>query len=239
MDIPSVADVCVGTVCDLAPWNDRALELFQNTRSSAPLDPIILYVPEENLEFATELKTLDPAVRCCVQDPSVDALERLRDSLNWLIESGASSSLIELILEGRAPVNPTSLEFLQWAVRAIGTRCGHPVTDGADALGISSRTLGRRLTESHFPPPVETYSWVKLLAVAWRADTCQATLGRAARIFHLDSVRLYQLKQRLLDESQIQTVRSSDRKLPIILAAFRERCRAIEGTNLRLSGQLM
>ena len=223
-DMPSVCEVCVGTVCDLAPWDEEAIDEFREVRRAAPHDLFVLYVPQAKKELVAPLDTADPGVRCHVQDPSPKGLMDFQNDVAWMINSGASSTLIAIILANRSPVNPTALQFLWWAVRSVGKKRRGPVAEAAESIGVSTRTLARRLHYAGLPTPLELYGWVQLLAVAWTAERTDNTIGRAGRAFHLNPMRLFQLKTRLLKHDLLASVRTSKIPMSIVVKAFRQRC---------------
>jgi transcriptional regulator with XRE-family HTH domain len=73
------------------------------------------------------------------------------------------------ILQTTAPVaTPAVRPFLTFAaIRAI-----HPITvrEAAGAVGISVRTLERRLADKRLPRPARLLGWCRVLHVAWHLD---------------------------------------------------------------------
>lgn len=235
-DLVGLWDICAGTICDLAPWDGEALVRFKRVYRETSTGAFILYTPADMRDVAAELE--DGAARCVMQNFSRDGICALEEAICWLLESGPSSRIIRTILEESPHVNETTKRFLWWCIRSVAGQGRAPVAHGATAVGTTPRTLVRRLRDAGLPPPCETNRWVKLMAVAWKAEQWGTRLGTAAHSFDIGPTDLYQLKIGLLKSRRMQAFRTTRNLLRFVEGAFRERCAEIRAEGAALVERL-
>jgi hypothetical protein len=97
------------------------------------------------------------------------------------------------------------------------------VVTAAAALGLSTRTLERRMSEAGFPGPKEFLDWLTLLHVCYSAEQYGQSLPRIAHTVGLTSNDLYRIRRRLMDRVGIHALRESD-LFQAVLVAFVQRC---------------
>ncbi len=191
-------------ICDLAPWNQGALDSFSMFRRQQPGLPVLLYVPSS--AAATSLVpecAKMPDIRIQFQSTARDALPFLRKNVRWLLRSNPVSYLINLIT---FMLDQTPEPIVRYMGDVLHESAGGRTTtvrSGAAALGLTRRTLERYLEDAGLPPPKELLDWLRLLYISYTAECSGLSIAVVARGMGLNSNRLYRLKRRLLDRVRI------------------------------------
>lgn len=194
-------------ICDLAPWNQDALDSFSMFRSQKPGLPVLLYMPSS--AAATSLVpecAKMPDIRIQFQSTARDALPFLRKNVRWLLRSSPVSHLMNLITFMLDQTPEPIGQYMGYLLHESAAGRTTTVRSGAAALGLTRRTLERYLADAELPPPKELLDWLRLLYISYTAECSALSITVAARNMGLNSNRFYRLKRRLLDRVQIAGV---------------------------------
>jgi len=223
-------------VYDLAPWNNGAVRQIAVFRQMRPEIPILFYLPPTPDAFA-----LVPAcasltnVRLLIQERHDRGFRGLEREVAWLLSAEPSVRLLNIIettlpfgssIAGRLTRN--TLDQLASGLRPS-------VTDAAQALSVSVRTLQRVMAKDGLPAPKEFLDWLTLLHVHFVAAWHGSSEAAIARRINLDANQRYRLRRRLLD----RTPHDGDvHGASIELSSFRRRCGGCPRPRAATSDQL-
>ncbi len=213
-------------IYDLSPWDDRASVSINRLRRTRPEIPILFYIPPVSQAVALTPRCARlPNVRLLMQECNGDGVARLRRDIRWLIGSLPAREILSRV-NGVLPEMPPILRGLaQYVLRSRGIERRPTVGAAARALGVSKRTLERRVRGDHLPPPKELIDWVTLLHVSFIAARGSTSISKVARFAGISPNGLYRTKKRLADRAGREIVRRTDDWFSDAVAAFAVRCR--------------
>ena len=213
-------------IYDLSPWDDRASVSINRLRRTRPEIPILFYLPPVSQAVALVPRCGRLAnVRILIQEPNGDGVANLRRDIRWLIGSLPADEILSRV-NGALPEMPPILRRLaQYVLRSRGIERRPTVGAAARALGVSKRTLERRVRDDNLPPPKELIDWVTLLHVSFIAARGSTSISKVARFVGISPNGLYRTKKRLADRAGREIVRRTDDWFSDAVAAFAVRCR--------------
>ena len=100
--------------------------------------------------------------------------------------------------------------------------------DCSRALGLSRRTLERRVRGDNLPPPKELIDWVLLLHVSFIAERARTSICKVARFAGVNPNGLYRTKRRLADRAGRKIASRTEAWFSDAVAAFAVRCRTCD-----------
>ncbi len=213
-------------IYDLSPWDDRAVVGLNRLRRTRPEMPILFYVPPVSQAVA-----LIPRcgrlinVRLLMQERNGNGAPNLQRDIGWLIRSVPSREILAR-LNGVLPDMPPILRGLaQYVLGSRGTERRATVGGAARALGLSRRTLERRVRADHLPPAKELIDWIMLLHVSFIAQRGHTSISKVARFAGVNPNGLYRTKRRLADRAGREIVSRTEAWFSDAVAAFAVRCR--------------
>ena len=213
-------------IYDLSPWDDRASVGINRLRRTRPEIPILFYIPPVSPAVA-----LIPRfgrltnVRLLMQERNGDGIANLQRDIRWLVGSVPAREILNR-LSGVLPEMPPVLRGLaQYVLRTRGVERRPTVGAAARAMGLSKRTLERRVRGDNLPPPKELIDWVMLLHVSFIAERGSTSISKVARFAGINPNGLYRTKKRLADRAGREIVSRRDDWFSDAVAAFAVRCR--------------
>ena len=191
-----------GLVYDLHPWDAEVAGRFGRLCSRRPDLPVLLYVPPtpRALGSLNEIETRH-GLRFQVQVREGLGLNSLRQDVRWLLSAIPRSRVMALLTEACPQLGAVSYLFAHHVlgVLALGRRPTAVAT--ARALGISLRTLERRLEADHLLSPKRFIAWLTVFQIADMTDRSGMSFAWAARVVNLTSNDIYRLRRRLIGNS--------------------------------------
>ncbi|MDH4351817.1 MAG: helix-turn-helix domain-containing protein [Gemmatimonadota bacterium] len=190
-------------VHDLHPWTRPAAERFGGLVRGLRGGPILLYLPASGPAFTTfsQLpKTGDIRVQVQSRDP--DSMAHLRDAAVGLIRAVPRMWIMEDLK--RLVPNLSSAGYL-FGHRALGVLAAGrrpSVATIARALGLSQRTLQRRMRADGLPSPKALLDWLTLAHLRHVSHFQRRSVARVAADLALASNDLYRLRKRVLRHAE-------------------------------------
>lgn len=188
-----------GLVYDFAPWTAEAQRRFRKLVATVPELPILLYLPPTGSAFAA-LGCLPPAerVRLQVQGRDSESLRCLTDEVRWLLNARPRLQVLASLDFVIDSMESTAFLFAHQVLAMLGAGQRPRVHIVANTLGVSERTVARRLAQNGLPPPKRFLDWLTMFQVVAVAATADISIRRAGRRAGLSSNDLYRIRCRLL-----------------------------------------
>ena len=215
-------------IYDLAPWDERALARIDHLRSLRPELPLLLYLPP-----VSPAVSLVPScgrltnVRLRMQERHGDGVKGLQQDVRWLLRSVPVREIMTQVADALPEVSSLTTLFSHHVLRRLSVKRRATVTSAARALGLSKRTLERRMRNDRLPPPKEIIDWLTILHVSLIAARSSLSVSRVARSIQMNPNDLYRIKKRLADRTPRGRLACSSDLYSTTLAAFAGRCRAL------------
>ena len=187
-------------VYDLSPWDSAAVAYLERRVHEAKRIPILLYLPPTGAAFAA-LSRVPRSAYLGVQIHARDAesLGHLRAAATELVLAIPRVRILRVLTDAVPTLSNTALLFGQRVLRGLGAGQRPTVASVARGLGLSSRTLQRRLHADGLPAPKAFLDWLTLLYVQAVAESRQVTAARVAALAGITSNDLYRIRRRLRD----------------------------------------
>lgn len=224
-------------IYDLAPWDDRALVNINRLRRWRPELPILFYVPPVSRAVALIPRCGGIGnVRFRMQERSGNGMSEFRRDVAWLVQSVPSGEIITRLKEMFPEMPPSLLQLTRYVLRTPGVNRRRTVESAARALGLSKRTLERRVRCDGLPAPKELIDWITLLHVSFIASRGSTSISRVARCTGITANDLYRIKSRLADRAGRRLQSQAQDRFSDMLAAFAARCRGFDRLPARTVG---
>ena len=215
-------------VYDLCPWTPAAAATLVGLMETNPELRVLLYVPvrADSLEMLPRFAGFK-GISTKIQSFSVVTFGLLCGLLRRL-DSGDVDAVCERAVTSALPDLPPSMrEMLRVAGSSIaGMRPSTGplnVAQLAGELGVSSRTLARKLAAAGLPPPKEFLDWMLLVYVEDRATREGCPHFTVARRLGCDSNAFYRVRKRRLGTAAPDSLCSPD----LVRDMFVNRCRSL------------
>ncbi len=224
-------------IYDLAPWDDRALVGINRLRRWRPELPILFYVPPVSRAVALIPRCGGIGnVRFRMQEHDGNEIPEFRRDVAWLVQSVPSGEIITRLKEVFPEMPSSLLQLARHMLRTPGVNRRPTVESAARALGLSKRTLERRVRCDGLPAPKELIDWITLLHVSFVASRGSTSISRVARCVGVNANDLYRIKSRLADRAGKQLRSQAEDRFSDVLAAFAARCRGFDRLPARTVG---
>ena len=186
-------------IYDLHPWTSDSAIGVKRLIVNNPGFPILLYVPPTAKALAVANDIVAPGqYRIQIQVRERQGLKSFKRDLRSVL-GGLPLSKVMLLLESACPnIAGWAHLFIHHVLRTLSVGRRPTASATARAVGVSVRTLERRLSSESLPTPKQFVDWLTLLLVAVMAEQKQMSLARAAQNVGLTSNDLYRLRCRLL-----------------------------------------
>jgi len=216
-------------IYDLAPWDDRALVNINRLQRRRPELPVLFYVPPVSQAVALMPRCGGIGnVRFRMQERSGKGMSEFRRDVAWLVQSVPSGEIITRLKEVFPEMPSSLLQLARYVLRTPGVTRRPTVESAARALGVSKRTLERRVRCDGLPAPKELIDWITLLHVSFVASRGSTSISRVVRCAGINANDLYRIKSRLADRAGRRLRSQAKDRFSDVLAAFAARCRGFD-----------
>ncbi len=227
-------------IYDLAPCDQRSLDIITAVRSQCPWMPIMLYVAPTELGLATiPLVQSLVNVRVLAQHPAGGEHTEFTNEVGTLLAELPLERVLRLIMGVVPDKTPILQAYLRSALWAL--ECGKRVRVNTATAGlkVSVRTLQRRLSLQLLPYPKEMLDWATLIYTALLSNVAQMPVSRIAHYLGLTSHDLYRLRHRLAPKAGGARLSGREQVLPSVVRAFATRCGVSERGVNEVCGDLL
>jgi AraC-like DNA-binding protein len=186
-------------VYDLSPWTEATARRFPGLVRGLGGGPVLLYLPASGPAFTT-FSQLPRAgdIRVQVQSRDPDSMAHLRDAAAGLVHAVPRVWIMDHLKRAVPGLSGAAYLFGHRALGILASGRRPRVATIALALGLSQRTLQRRLGADGLPSPKALLDWLTVAYLRRASHVQQRSVARVAADLGLAPNDLYRLRRRVL-----------------------------------------
>jgi AraC-like DNA-binding protein len=190
-------------VYDLNPWTQTAARRFGGLVHGLLGGPILLYLPASGPAFTTYSQLPRAGdIRVQVQSRDADSMAHLRDAAVGLVRAVPRVWIMDELRRAAPGLSSASYLFGHRALGVLASGRRPSVAAIARALGLSQRTLQRRVRADGLPSPKALLDWLTLAHLRHVSHVQKRSVARVAADLELAANDLYRLRKRVLHRAE-------------------------------------